>query len=308
MSQYSESTKRALLSCPITDVLAALGKHVDKPSRRGFYFSPLREEKHPSFQINATANVWTDWGTGEKGGVIDLICRLKACTRSEALDFLASIVPSATLQYENVPARNVHGDRFLVMDEAGPLRSPALFRYAGSRGIPADLVSRFCEEAKFNFVGSNLRMFSIGFRNNSGGYALRNAMKSRWSKVSMAPMDITTFDSSLMPTPEPSSSSVLVLEGFFDFLSLLVMVPSPGMDVCVLNSGSMLGVSKAYLSAHGKVYGLLDNDAAGDIYMDRMRRLLPDSECVDCRGRYSEYNDLNDLLLGRSGVRKPSAF
>ena len=80
------------------------------------------------------------------------------------------------------------------------------------------------------------------------------------------------------------------------------------MDVCVLNSGSMLGVSKAYLSAHGKIYGLLDNDAAGDIYMDRMRRLLPDSECVDCRGRYSEYNDLNDLLLGRSGVRKPSAF
>ena len=42
--------------------------------------------------------------------------------------------------------------------------------------------------------------------------------------------------------------------------------------------------------------------------MDRMRRLLPDSECVDCRGRYSEYNDLNDLLIGRSGVRKPSAF
>ena len=96
MSQYSELTKRALLSYPIVGVLSALGKRTDRPAGHGFFFSPFREERHPSFQINESANVWTDWGTGDKGGVLDLVCRLKGCSRPDAMDFLASLSPAMT--------------------------------------------------------------------------------------------------------------------------------------------------------------------------------------------------------------------
>lgn len=108
MSQYSELTKRALLSYPIVGVLSALGKCTDRPACHGFFFSPFREERHPSFQINESATVWTDWGTGGKGGVLDLVFRLKGCSRPDAMDFLASLNPASIIdEYESCPGHEV---------------------------------------------------------------------------------------------------------------------------------------------------------------------------------------------------------
>ena len=59
MSQHYELTKRALPSCPKVSVLTALGKCTDRFAGHAFFISPLREEKHPSFLINESANVWT---------------------------------------------------------------------------------------------------------------------------------------------------------------------------------------------------------------------------------------------------------
>ena len=66
MSQYYELTKRALPSYPIVSVLTALGKRTDRSAGHAFFISPFRAERHPSFLINESANVWTDWGTGDK--------------------------------------------------------------------------------------------------------------------------------------------------------------------------------------------------------------------------------------------------
>ena len=66
MSQYYELTKRALPSYPIVSVLTALGKRTDRSAGHAFFISLFREERHPSFQINESANVWTDWGTCDK--------------------------------------------------------------------------------------------------------------------------------------------------------------------------------------------------------------------------------------------------
>lgn len=141
MSQYSELTKRALLSYPIVGVLSALGKRTDRPAGHGFFFSPFREERHPSFQINESANVWTDWGTGDKGGVLDLVCRLKGCSRPDAMDFLASLSPASIIdEYDSCPGHKVAAKGNITIDGVFPLESrallhlPALRRYATFSG------------------------------------------------------------------------------------------------------------------------------------------------------------------------------
>lgn len=66
MLQYYELTKRALPSYPIVSVLTALGKRTDRSAGHAFFISLFREERHLSFQINESSNVWTDWGTCDK--------------------------------------------------------------------------------------------------------------------------------------------------------------------------------------------------------------------------------------------------
>lgn len=305
MSQYSELTKRALLSYPIVGVLSALGKRTDRPAGHGFFFSPFREERHPSFQINESANVWTDWGTGDRGGVLDLVCRLKGCSRPDAMDFLASLSPASVIDgYVSCTGHEVAAKGSITIDGIYPLEDRVLLQYMKSRGIPKALSARFCNEVRFSCRGRN-GYYSVGFRNNRGGYVLRNGMEGFLSKISSAPSGITTFDSLLVRNPEPSSQDVYVLEGFMDFLSLLVMCPDPAADICVLNSGANIGSARAYLSSHERLHLMLDNDPAGDGYTARIREMFPALRMFDCRCRYGEYNDLNDLLLGRKGVRKP---
>ena len=55
----------------------------------------------------------------------------------------------------------------------------------------------------------------IGFENNAGGYAL----KSPSGYKSTTAAGITTINDKGERTDMPTSSSVLVFEGFFDFLS-----------------------------------------------------------------------------------------
>lgn len=304
MSQYSESTKRALLSYPIVGVLAALGKRTDRLAGSGFLFSPLRDERHPSFQINASDNVWTDWGTGEKGGVIDLVCRLRGCTRYEAMDFLASLGPYPEM--DRLSCRSLEKTPELVIDSDKDITSTVLIRYACSRGIDARVLKRLCREVRFHFVRSGVSFYSIGFRTDAGGWVLRNGMQGRASKIASAPGGPSTFDRNLHHRGGISSESVYVLEGFMDLLSLLMLRPLGDVDVCVLNSGANIPSAIPFISSHRDVFLLLDNDPAGDVYTDRIRTLCPGSRHLDCRESYHEYNDLNDLLLGYMGVRKPS--
>jgi len=49
------------------------------------YFSPLRKESTPSFDVSLTKNVWIDRGTGEGGTLVDLCCRLENISVSEVV-------------------------------------------------------------------------------------------------------------------------------------------------------------------------------------------------------------------------------
>ena len=53
-----------------------------------------------------------------------------------------------------------------------PLSHPALRQYLRERGISADVASRFCCQVEYRYNGK--QFFAVGFKNNSGGYEIRN--------------------------------------------------------------------------------------------------------------------------------------
>ena len=56
-----------------------------------WYCSPLRSELTPSFKVNAERNQWYDFGTGDHGDIIDLVCILQHCSAAEAMRSLSRL-------------------------------------------------------------------------------------------------------------------------------------------------------------------------------------------------------------------------
>ena len=56
-----------------------------------WYCSPLRSELTPSFKVNAERNQWYDFGTGDHGDIIDLVCALQHCSTAEVMRRLATL-------------------------------------------------------------------------------------------------------------------------------------------------------------------------------------------------------------------------
>lgn len=63
----------------IVDFLAQLGHHAQHiKSEQYWYFSPLRNERTPSFKVNDRINEWYDFGEATGGDLVELtknICR-----------------------------------------------------------------------------------------------------------------------------------------------------------------------------------------------------------------------------------------
>lgn len=54
------------------------------------FFSPLREEKNPSFYVSKWKGqwYWKDWGTGERGDLIELVERLFGYSFTDAVEYI----------------------------------------------------------------------------------------------------------------------------------------------------------------------------------------------------------------------------
>lgn len=281
----------------IAQVMAALGYRTDH-DRHSMYYSPFRDEKTPSFHINTEQNTWFDFGTNEGGGIIAFVCKLKKCNREEAYDFLATIDRSVTFSEEIVRTkeRKANSGAVVIRSTTRAFR-PALLRYAESRGIPSDLLRRYCQEVNYTIEGLSGRTFyAIGFQNNAGGFVLRNSAYKMCSSSA-----VTLLSPSGEQTKEPQSEKVLVFEGFFDFLSYMVLSgkQEPGYDICVLNSVANLEKALGWLYAHKSIGTCLDNDEAGRRATILISDNIPEDGdmCVeDLSDLYSECNDLNEML------------
>lgn len=258
----------------------------------GMFLSPLREERTPSFSVRYDKGLWYDFGLGEGGTLLQLVMRLEGCSMAEAIRSLrkgsADEVP-----FQPLPTALPREDSPLRILGVGEIRHPALIGYLRERGIDPAVAGALCREVHYA-VGER-RFFAIGFRNDAGGWELRNPR----FKGSSTPKNITTLDN--------GSDTAMVFEGFIDFLSYLSLKtnPTPAIDTTVLNSVTNLQKAVPFLSHHRVVHAFLDNDDAGRKALARLEESLPSTEVIDQSVFYRNYKDLNDYWQEKRNLATP---
>lgn len=307
---------KAINKFPIREYLAARGIRPAKDrGYYGLYHSPLREDRTPSMKVDYDKNLWIDYGAGEGGTLIDLVMRMERCDAGEAMRQLerhiggmsvSSLSPSGFSSsrlgraIQNcsalTPQRRFIGKNpapqrppSIIVERVQPLENPALLDYLMERCIHLDAAHVHCSEVHYRVA--NKFYFAIGFRNDAGGWELRN----RYFKgcTSKAP----TIRRSDYPT-------CLVFEGFMDYLSFLTLKrnPTPPHNVVVLNSVTNLAKAVPFIASHERVYTYLDNDEAGRKATAELKEAC--RNLSDQSVHYRPHNDLNDYLRNLRPVKE----
>ena len=281
--------QKEIYNYPIEKVLEALGAR--KGPGKDMWFSPFREETRASLHVDREKNLWNDFGLGQGGSIIQLVMLTKRCSCKDAEAFVASLAPYTYKQPEpSAPKSEIKAVR--------EIRQEYLTNYLQKRKIPLELARMYCKEVIVRNPQKGMNFTLLGFPNNMGGYAL-NAPSGFKSTTKAA---ITTINTEGKISVTPSTKGVAVFEGFFDFLSWQVMQSSktPSCDVVVLNSVNNLQKASAYIGAHDKIMGFLDNDAAGQKCQSALERMFA-GKVTDMSDLYGKYNDLNEMLQASRG-------
>lgn len=252
-----------------------------------WYYSPLHNERTPSFKVNTERNQWYDFGSGEHGDIIDLVCALHRCTISEAIRLLSGAKQVAHQEFSFGGERKI-SERKLEILSMQPLSNPNLLRYLTVRAIPLTVANSYCSDVLFQNMKRTY--YAIGFANDALGWEIRNM----YFKGCVAPKAITTI--------KRGTDRLQIFEGFMDFLSWQVLNPSSTSDAIVLNSLVLLPRIKEQIAGYREVESFLDNDDAGRKSFAVLKQIFP--QIVDGATRYPEHKDLNEWLVAQSKVKE----
>jgi hypothetical protein len=292
MENQKKLSQRVKEQINLVDLLYRLGYHGVQKGRNYFYNSPLRDEKTPSFSVHASKSLWKDWGDGSAGNIIDFGERYFGSVSNffkELRRYYPELFNETPLKQVNKNERPVAGND----EKDGPeikvlqvktLHSFPLLQYIKERRIPETIADQFCKEVTYELKGKTY--YAIGFKNNAGGYALRN----RYMKSATMPNDATFIDN--------GSKSLAIFEGFFDFLSYKTLYHNqeePPRNFLILNSTSFFEKCLPLMQQHHRVHGFIDNDKTGDKCTTKAQEVLKE-KYIDERSLYKLYNDLNDFI------------
>ncbi len=273
--QLQNLSLQAIKETDIATYLQSIG-HLPQHTRGNdlWYLSPLHEEKTPSFKVNKGLNCWYDHSLGKGGNLVDFLLLYYQCSAKELLqksrDFLSfpqqkknvlsilnddkNIVGSGAKAIEqnslNSAAKNKEQNNLAIISEQ-PLTNSFLISYVRSRNIPVDIAHNYLKEVYY--VMHDKTYYALGFKNDSGGYELRN----KYFKGSSSPKDVTII---LSPN---KAEDISVFEGFFSFLSYLAVKEKYSLSLTnflVLNSLSLFDKSLTKMEQYAKVCLYLDND------------------------------------------------
>ena len=252
-----------------------------------WYYSPLRNERTPSFKVNTERNQWYNFGSGEHGDIIDLVCALHRCTISEAIRLLSGAKQVAHQEFSFGGERKIY-ERKLEILSAQPLSNPNLLRYLAARAIPLTIASAYCSEVLFQNMKRTY--YAIGFANDALGWEIRNM----YFKGCIAPKAVTTI--------KRGTDRLQIFEGFMDFLSWQTLNPSSTCDTIVLNSLALLPRIQEKLKGYKQVESFLDNDEAGRKSFEVLKHFCP--SIIDGSVRYRAHKDLNEWLVSQYKVQE----
>ena len=185
---------------------------------------------------------------------------------------------------ENIPKIKNELEHQLKILKDVKLSSHVLIRYLEQRKIPIEITTRYCREVHYELNAKSY--YGIGFKNDSGGFEIRNP----YFKASSSPKDITTIIN--------GSKEVAVFEGFIDFLSLKALhknLPENSQDIVVLNSVSFFESARPFMEKHQAIRLYLDRDITGQNLTQRAFSMS--TKYIDKSSLYQNHKDLNDWLV-----------
>lgn len=301
---------RKINDLDLVDFLKGLGFAHNKIRGNDYwYLSPLREEKTASFKVNRAKNVWYDHGTGQGGGVVDFLMKFWNCAVGEVIQRFSRMDasykhpdhrPGLWQDVEKKTLQNEGGK--IIIRSQSQLSDPALIRYLKTRGITLQIAQEYCCQVVFELYEK--RQLAIGFKNEAGGFELRNAH----FKGSSSPKRPVLLQHE---TGDPSKE-LTVVEGFFSFLSLKALENSrPDLakkitenktDYLILNSLAFFGKSRGQMEKYEAINLLLDRDKMG--LATTGKALIWSSKYRDKSGLYEQHKDLNEYIKTHTGPDK----
>ena len=278
-------------SIPIREYLTNIGIHpVKEYGYYGMYHCPYREDRNASFKVDYNKNIWYDFGISEGGSIIDLVMKINNCSLKEAITEISQCFSTTVRQINSVSDKANIENQGISIQNIIPITHPKLAAWVQERKIDLDLANLYCREVHYR--NRDKEYFSIGFRNDAGGYELSSPPNF---KGCISPKDITTIRN--------NSNICLAFEGFWDFLSYLSIqkIEKSKHDVAILNSVANVQKAMSFLKSHKDVYTYLDNDEAGQKATEYIK-----SNCVSVNNRserYAGFKDLNDYLRQKPIVK-----
>jgi hypothetical protein len=271
-----------------------------------WYLSPIRNEKTASFHLNKKSNLWFDHGIGEGGDIIKLVCLyLKFHKESHQVTDALRWIEIMSGSYPKIEPVNFFvvepNQGNLTLKSTEPLANQALFNYLVRRGIDLNIAIRYLDKVQVYNELSGKTITALGFKNDDGGYELRNPN----FKGCLKPKYIT-FVRGKIPKP----NRVQIFEGFMDFLTVLTMkeVNQFKDDVIILNSISCLTKATPYIKDYGyeTVCTWMDNDKAGKEATEKMANFFktqPNLKHIRANKRYKDFKDVNAMHMHNLGLK-----
>ncbi len=267
----------------MVDYLSRLGYKPAKIRNADYwYLSPLRDEKIPSFKVNRRLNRWYDHGLGKGGNLIDFAILFQNSTIGEFLQKLNNDFSFHQCVFHQPEQLKTEKKLNILHDYS--ISSFALLRYLEQRRIPIDIADQFCREVRYEL--NDKIYYGIGFKNDSGGYEIRNP----YFKASSSPKDITTIKN--------KAKEATIFEGFFDFLSFITIHKNHAVsesDFVILNSVSFFEKGRPFMEQHESIRLYLDRDSTGQNYSHYALSLS--DKYRDESSLYEHHKDFNDWMM-----------
>lgn len=275
-------TIQEIKAIQISDFLTSKGyEPINRKGNKWWYLSPLHTEQTASFKVDLTKNAWYDFGLGRGGNILDLAMELHHTQNvSEVMRIMNhSVITPIQQPMEIRPEKTTSFESVMVKG----LEHTALLDYLSSRGINSAIAESHCVEIHYKRNGKHY--FAIGFKNDAGGYELRNP----YFKGCIDPKAITTIRN--------HETACHVFEGFMDYLSYLILHSE--CDAVVLNSIVNIPSALPILNEYFQICCHLDNDTAGRMATQQIMEALG-TKCTDTSNEYGAYKDLNEYLMSKS--------
>ena len=271
-----------------------------------YYLSPLRVgDTDPSFHVNSLKNRWYDFGLGWGRDSIQLIMELDSVTFPFAVKYLLQFdggarnyLFEARENSEKISANKKRKEAIsnpkTEILRVQAIKHDALKNYLYKRCIPLDLANIYLKEVHFYLRKNERKYFTLGFPSGDG-FVTRNekipGFVGKNKTISFVPGELSLNNE--------ANDKIFIFEGFFDFLSALVLGKKERFleDTIILHSVAMSADAKRMIEekSYQKILLCLDNDMAGKRTVENFKT-LQHLEVLDCSEKYSDFKDLNDYL------------